>query len=454
MKSRNEMDDTLFPLPPAGEPDPAPEKGKPRLKRVNREQIIMQTLDLESSLPSDHPARLVWDLVEGLDLSPLYAQIQAVEGHAGQSAIDPAILMALWLFATLQGIGSARVLDSLCREHDAYRWLCGGVSVNYHTLSDFRVDHSAFLEDLLTGSVAALICDGLVTMQRVTQDGKRVRASAGSNSFHRRKTLEKCLQEARQQVDTLRKELEDDPGATTRRQTAARERARRERLERVEKARQRMEQLEAKQAKRNKKENQAQRRREPRASTTDAEATLMKMADGGYRPAFNVQFSTDTASKLIVGVEVSNQGNDSGLMGPMRQHIEQDYGQAPDEYLVDGGFVHLQDIEEAEKHQTLVYAPVPTPRRESQDPYAPRRSDSPEIAAWRQRMATDAAKTIYKERAAVAEWVNAIQHNRGLVAFRVRGRDKVKAVVLWFALLHNLLRGFVLRQLAVTALAN
>lgn len=448
------MDDTLFPLPPAEDTGYSPGKGKPRLKRVNREQMIMQPLDLESSLPSDHPARLVWDLVEGLDLSVLYAKIQAVEGHAGQSAIDPAILMGLWLFATLEGIGSARLLDNLCREHDAYRWLCGGVSVNYHTLSDFRVEQGAYLEDLLTHSVAALICDGLVSMQRVTQDGKRVRASAGSNSFHRRKTLEKCLQEAKQQVDTLRKELEDDRGATTRRQKAARERASRERLERVEKARQRMEQLEAKQAKQNKKGNQTQRRREPRASSTDAEATLMKMADGGYRPAYNVQFSTDTGSKLIVGVEVPIQGNDYGLMGPMRQQIERDYGQVPDEYLVDGGFVCFQDIEEAEKHQTHVYAPVRTPRREGQDPYAPRPTDSPEIAAWRQRMATDAAKAIYKERAAVAEWVNAIQHNRGLVSFRVRGREKVKAVVLWFALLHNLLRGFLLRQTAFAALAN
>lgn len=448
------MTETLFPLPPAEEPSQALEKGKPRLKRVNRQQIIMQAVGLDSTLPSDHPARLVWELVEGLDLSPLYEEIQAVEGHAGQSAIDPAILMSLWLYATLQGIGSARVLDNLCGEHDAYRWLCGGVSVNYHTLSDFRVEHGALLEDLLIHSVAALTCDGLVTLQRVTQDGKRVRASAGSNSFHRRKTLEECLQEAEQQIDTLRKELEDDPSATTRRQKAARERASRERLERVEKARQRLQQLEAKQAKRNKKGNQTQRRREPRASTSDAEATLMKMADGGYRPAYNVQFSTDTDSKLIIGVQVPIQGNDYGLMGPMRQQIEQDYGRVPDEYLIDGGFVHFQDIEEAEKHQTHVYAPARTPRREGQDPYAPRPTDSPEIAAWRQRMATDAAKTIYKQRAAVAEWINAIQHNRGLVAFRVRGREKVKAVVLWFALLHNLLRGFLLRRAALTAQAS
>ncbi len=443
------MEDTLFPLPPTEEPGEAPLPGKPRLKRAQRQQIVMQAIDLESTLSSEHPARLVWELAQGLDLAPLYAEIQAVEGHAGQNAIDPAILVALWLFATLQGVGSARALDRLCQEHDAYRWLCGGVSVNYHTLSDFRVNHSAFLEELLTCGVAALIADGLVTLHRVTQDGKRVRASAGSNSFRRRKTLERCLQEARQQVEALRQELEDDPGATTQRQRAARERAACERVERVEKALQRMEQLEARQAKRNKKENRTQRRREPRTSTSDSDASIMKMADGGYRPAYNVQFSTDTASQVIVGVEMPDQGNDSDLLGPMRQHIEQRYGRSPAEYLVDGGFVHLKDFEAAEKQHTQVYAPVPAPRRADQDPYAPRPSDSPEIAAWRQRMATDMAKTIYKERAAVAEWINAVQHNRGLVVFCVRGREKVKAVVLWFALLHNLLRGFLLRQAAL-----
>jgi len=448
------MDDTLFPLPPAEEASQAPVKGKPRLKRVQRQQIVLRPLDLESTLPSDHPARLVWDLVQGLDLSPLYAAIRAVEGQAGQNAIDPAILVALWLFATLQGVGSARALDRLCQEHDAYRWLCGGVSVNYHTLADFRVGHGDFLEGLLTHGVAALIADGLVTLQRVAQDGKRVRASAGSSSFRRRKTLEKCLQEAQRQVNTLRKELEDDPGATSRRQKAARERATRQRVERVEKALQRMEQLEAKQAKRSKKENQAQRQREPRASSTDDEAALMKMADGGYRPAYNAQFATDTASQVIVGVEVPDQGNDGGLMGPMRKQIERRYGRSPQEYLIDGGFVHIQDFEQAEKQHTHVYAPVPASRREGQDPYEPRPSDSPEIAAWRQRMATEPAKTIYKERASTAEWVNAIQHNRGLVAFRVRGREKVKAVVLWFAILHNLLRGYALRKAAVAAPAS
>ena len=198
------MGETLFPLPP----EQASEEtvsSKPRLKRANRAQVQFRTMDLDSSLPSEHPARLVWEFVQQLDLGPWYAEIRAVEGQAGQNAIDPAILMALWLHAILEGVGSARALDRLCKEHDAYRWICGGVTVNYHTLSDFRVNHTEYLEELLTKSVAALLVEGLVKMNRVSQEGKRVRASAGSKSFRRHKTLQHCLRDAREQVEGLRK---------------------------------------------------------------------------------------------------------------------------------------------------------------------------------------------------------------------------------------------------------
>jgi transposase len=446
------MDETLFPLPPAIEPEKAPEAGKPRIQQANREQILLIPVDLESSLASDHPARLIWDLLDELDLSPLYARIQAVEGHAGRSAIDPAILVGLWLLATLEGVGSARTLAQLCREHNAYRWMCGGVSVNYHTLADFRVAHGELLEQLLVQGVATLMVTGQVSLERVAQDGKRVRASAGNNSFRRRKSLERCWKEAQEQVEQLSQELHQDPAATSRRQKAARQRAAQERKERLQKALKRVEQLEEKQKKQTQKVGRNRSNQEPRASTTDPEASKMKMADGGYRPAYNVQFATDTESRVIVGVEVSTQGNDGGLMEPMRKQIESHYGRSPQEYLVDGGFLDLEDIETASRHHTQVYAPVKASRRADQDRYAPRADDSPAIAAWRQRMGSEAGQKIYKLRASTAEWVNAVQHNRGLVAVRMRGREKVKAVVLWFALLHNLLRAWELRK--QTALAH
>src|SRR3989338_8802370 len=207
------MNDTLFdpPSPEAPREQPAV-KPEPRLQRPNRAQVELRPVDLEGLLPADHRARIVWDFVEGLDLEPLHAEIKAVEGHAGRPPIDPAILMALWLYATVEGVGSARAVARLCEEHDAYRWLCGGVSVNYHTLADFRVQPVESLDRLLTTSVATLMSEGLVTVTRVAQDGVRVRANAGAASFRRRRRLEESLAEAQAQLEALRQELHDDPG--------------------------------------------------------------------------------------------------------------------------------------------------------------------------------------------------------------------------------------------------
>ncbi len=238
--------------------------GAPRLQRPNRRQLELRPSDLESLLPPEHRARIVWEFVEGLDLSPLYEKIRAGEGHAGRSPVDPAIHMALWLYATVEGVGSARAVARLCQEHDAYRWICGGVSVNYHSVADFRVDHAEFLDTVLTESVAALMAEDLVDLNRVAQDGVRVRASAGASSFRRKKTLEECLKEAEEQVETLRKELEEDPGLHSRRGQAARERAAQERKERIAKALAHIPDAESK--------KKAKDKDKARVSTTDPEA--------------------------------------------------------------------------------------------------------------------------------------------------------------------------------------
>jgi transposase len=415
------------------------------VQRPNRAQLELRPVDLEGLLPAGHRARIVWEFVEGLDLGPLYAEIRAVEGHAGRPAIDPSILMALWLYATVEGVGSARAIARLCEEHDAYRWICGGVSVNYHTLADFRVAHGGYLDAQLTTSVATLMAEGLVELTRVAQDGVRVRASAGAASFRRRGRLETCLAEATAQVEALRRELDDDPGATTRRQAAARQRAAEERRERVRKALAQLPEIEAK--------KKADEKDKARVSTTDPEARVMKMADGGFRPAFNAQFATATAAQLIVGVDVSNAGSDLGQLAPMAEQLRERYGQAPAEMLVDGGFAAHDDIIAVARPEVgcTVYAPVPEPRDPTRDPHQPRPGDPEAIAQWRQRMGTEEAKVIYKERAATSECVNAIARNRGLRQFLVRGLEKVKAVLLWFALAHNLMRTVALRQAAAQA---
>jgi transposase len=436
--SRNENEPTLFALG-TSEPQEPEAPGRPRLRRAERHQVVMHVASLDSLLADDHRARLVWEYVEGLDLSTLYAHVRAVEGGAGRNAIDPRILMALWLYATLDGVGSARHVARLCEDHVAYRWICGGVSVNYHTVSDFRTAHPGFLDDLLTQSVATLMHEGLVTLHRVAQDGMRVRASAGASSFRRRRSLEECQLEAQQQVESLRAELEKDPGTSDRRKQAARQRAAKERSERIGKALEEVAQIESK--------KKQQLKDKARASTTDAEARVMKMADGGFRPAHNVQFATDTASQVITGVDVVNVGSDGGQMPPMVQQHQDRYGKTPDEMLTDGGFAQLEDIEKVSSPEvgTTVYAPVQKPRKEGRDPHQPLPGDSATIAEWRQRMGTSEAKEIYRERASTAECVNAISRNRGLRQFLVRGLDKVRAVILWFALAHNLMRAVTLR---------
>lgn len=393
-------------------------------------------MHLDALLAPDHRARAVWEFVEGLDLAPLYAPIRAVEGHAGRPPIDPAILVALWLYATLEGIGSARALARLVEEHDAYRWIAGGVGVNHHTLADVRVTDPDVLDGILTTSVAALVADGLVTLERVALDGMRVRASAGGTSFRGRDALDAALADAEAHVAALRTELDDDPAATSRRVAAARERAARERAERVRSALARLPGLEA-----------AQRRTrrppaEQRASTTDPDARIMKLSDGGFRPALNAQLVTDVASGVIVSTTVIGVGSDHGSLAPLVSDVARRYGRPPAEALADGGFGSREDIATlADAHGTVVFMP---PRADG--PPAPHRRDHPAVAAWRMRMTSEAARTVYRERAATAELSNAQARNRGLERFRVRGLSRSRSVLVWFALAHNLLRASALRR--------
>jgi transposase len=436
---------------------PAPasrEGGTPaRLRTAQRDQIELQIVDLESLLATDHPARVVWAYVEQLDLSAALAAIKAREGEPGRPAADPKILMALWLYATIDGIGSARALAGLCETHAAYRWICGGVSMNHHTLSDFRVGQAALLDRLLAQGVAGLVSDGLVKLERLAQDGVRVRASAGSSSYRRRPRLESLLEEAEQRVATLKEELEADPGASATRQRAAQARAAREWVERTKAALERMKELEAQRERRAKKHKKAtEKQKAPRASTTDAEARVMKMADGGYRPAYNGQFASDPQTQVIVAVDLDTTGSDGGLMRPMQEKIAATYGQAPQQYLVDGGFHKIDDIEAAHAAGIAVFVPPPNNKHKT-DPFAPREEDGPGTTAWRQRMSSEEGKAIYRERAK-HECVNAHLRNRSGYRLLVRGREKVRTVFLWFAVAHNLLRAAALRGAAAQAAAT
>src|SRR5277367_998457 len=223
-------------------PDDKQLAGKPRLLEAERKQVALRSYDLDSCVSEDHRVRQVWAMVEELDLRKFEAKVLARGAEPGRPAIDPRILISLWLQGILDGIGSARELARRCERDDVYRWICGGVGVSAHRLSDFRVAHQEAVDDLLTQVIAAMTSAGLVSLQRVAQDGVKIRASAGASSFRRGSTLECCYEEATERIEQLRREA-DDPGVNERKQ-AARARAAREREERVSKALKQLPELE------------------------------------------------------------------------------------------------------------------------------------------------------------------------------------------------------------------
>jgi transposase len=427
---------TLFPGIDERTPPRQPSDCEPRLRRPDRGQVLLRPCSLEELLPPEHQVRTLWAVVERLDLSLFYAALKARGEVPGRAATDPRLMVALWLWAATQGVGSAREVARLCEEHDAYRWLCGGVGVNHHTLSDFRTGHAEALDELFTLVLAMLMEKGLMSVKRISQDGMRVRASAGQSSFKRQEKLSDALAQAKAQMEALKRQA-DEPENDDRseRKRAAQERAARQRQERVEQAMAQMPELKAIKEKHNGKKS----KQPPRASLTDDEARKMKMPDGGFRPAYNVQLATDTEGRAIVGVEISNLGTDQPHSQPMRQQVEDRTGQKVDEHLMDGGFIKLEAIEAAENNGVKIYAP-PKQTTAQPDPYAPQPRDTEAIAAWRARMGSEEGQSIYKLRASTSETVNAdLRTYRGLDRFLVRGLRKTRCVVLWSALAYNLM---------------
>src|ERR1700723_3730264 len=348
-----------------------------RLRVPERRQMAMVVQCPDDLVPAQHAVRMVMALVETLDLSRFSEPIKAGEGVAGRDATDPRLLVGLWLYACIRGIGSARELARRCEESAAFRWLCGGVTVNHRLLSDFRGDHAAALDELFTQVIASLVDKELVSVSRVSQDGVRVRVSAGASSFRREERGQKI------------------------------------------------------------------RDKEPRVSSSDAEARVLKMPNGGFNPAWNVQLATDTKSRAIVGVEVNHEGSDSaGLSQPMREQVEQRSGCAVKQHLLDGGYLRIQDIEYAHERGVELFVPPKPARtllRQGRE-LEPKPGDSEAVLAWKRRMASAEGKEIYRQRAATSETVNAdLRSYRGLTQFTVRGLAKAKCVALWCALAYNVM---------------
>lgn len=440
------FDDDALQAPTTEATLPEEDEGEARVRVPDRSQMVMVTYDVDALIGPEHPARAMWELLGRMDLSGLYEAIRARGSRPGRAATDPKLLLCLWLYATSEGVGSARQLARLTTAHDAYKWICGGVSVNHDLLADFRVSHEAVLDALLTQLLTVLLQAGLVTLRRVAQDGIKVRASAGAASFRTKKRLRQFELEAQSQVRRVKQLADADPGRV--RERAAERRAVEARAQRLEQA---LDQMRRREEKARRKADAAaapakvaapppsgKATKELRVSTTDPEARVMKMADGGFRPAYNVQLATDVDSQFVVGMSVSNNGTDYGELGPMVAQVEERLAPV-DEVLVDGGFVNLATFDDLEKKGVTLYAPVTRARSKERDPHARKPNDTDRTFAWRTRMATEEAKAIYKDRAATAERVNAdLREHRGLTKLRVRGLDRVRPVILLMVLAYNL----------------
>jgi transposase len=490
---------------------------KPRFQQIDREQLFWRMVNVERLIADDHGARAIWEFVGKLDLSGYTGEIRAVEGMAGRPALNPQLMISLWVYAYSQGVGSARAIEQLCEWDPAYQWLTGTAVVNAHSLSDFRVEHEEAVKGLFVQILALLSADGLITLERVMQDGTKIRAAAASDSFRKKERIEQAIKQAREQVEAVNETAEEE---SSRRRAKARQRAQRERQERLGLALEEFEKLEA--------EGNVKDKKKTRVSTTDPEARVMKQPDGGFALSYNVQINTDAANAVIVAVDVTQAGNDFEQLTVGVDRVEQNLGETPDQVVADGGYVSRDNIVEMksrgvefigpqcdeegkgkssyegrgvspEYHSSLFVYDVATDsfhcpqgktlyyegkeERNSQVSYKyraamadcqacrakgqccpgnqvtgrsiQRTEELPEVAEFRHKMQSEEARKIYRQRAQVAETPNLWNKAKfKLRQFNVRGLRKVGMEALWACLTYNIRQWMRLRWRTQGAVAT
>ena len=473
--------------------------GKPRYEVIDREQLCWRPIDIERLIGAEHPARAVWEFIGRLELSPYQEEARAVEGKAGRPGWEPRLLVSVWVYGYSQGIGSARAIEELCQWEPAYQWLTGSRVINAHTLSDFRVKHDTALNGLFVQTLGLLSVDGLITLERVMQDGTKIRAKAAADSFRRQQRVEQALKEAKAQVAAVEAMSEEEG---SRRMAKARQRAARERQERLEQALKEFDQLE--------KEDKDKEQR--RVSTSDPEARVMKQPGGGYAPSYNVQIDTDANNGVVVAVAVVQAGNDFEQLEPGVDRVEHNLKETPKEVVTDGGYVSKDTIVAMKERAIEYIAPCVDEAGKGQSSYdnrgvsaeyhssrfiydaqtnsylcpqgkilsyegkeqrhlqvsyryrakrldcegcpmksqccpgnrvvgrsVHRSEELAEVAEFRHKMQSERARAIYKTRAQVAETPNLwIKAKFGLRQFSVRGLTKVGMEALWACLTYNI----------------
>lgn len=317
----------------------------PRYIPINRNQKVLQPLDIENLIPAEHPARKIWAVVGGLDLSRFEEQILAVEGHAGRDTFAPQLLISIWIYAYSKGIHSAREIERQLAYEPALEWLAGLRTVNHHTLSDFRVAHAEALRELFTQVLAMLTMKKLITLERVATDGTKIRADVSKKSFSRAQTIRRHLQLAQEHIAEL--ERQEAEQQTTKQQQAARRRAARDEEQRLQEALAEIQRLQA--------EKKHDRKKEPQASTTDPDAHFMRTSDGGVAPAYNVQVTADAEKGLIADIEVITDPQDAQQLPPAVERLKETFGRYPEQLLADAGYTNNASVVEMAERSVDFY---------------------------------------------------------------------------------------------------
>jgi transposase len=477
-------------------------RGKPRVKPIDRAQRVFRAVHVDRLIREDHPARAIWEWVGRLDLGAYYEKIQALKDEAGRPAMDPRLMISLWVLAYSEGVSSAREVARLCDYDPAYQWLTGMTTVSYHTLSDFRVDHQEALDGLFTQILGVLSADGLVTLERVMVDGTKVKAYASADTFRREGKIRAHLELARQQVEAMGDPRSEEWPA---RQKARRERAAKERQEKLDLALAELEKVRAT-------KTGEEAKQEARVSETEPECRIMKHADGAYKPSYNVQLATDEAHGIIVAPAVDASPSDYGQLAPQMERVQKNVGRRPDQAVVDGGFMSRQTVlamdaqgvdligamdekkaqsagqferrgvsaefrseafryepqsdtcrcpagkvlrYEGQDHDVGIthrnyrasaadcaacaFKPKCCPQTQGKGRRIVRSQEDPRVVAFRRKMETPEAQAIYRRRGPVAEFVNAwLKEKIGLRQFRLQGRIKAGMELLWACLTYNI----------------
>lgn len=418
---------------PVTNSSPSAVKGAPRIVEPQRAQGEMRFEIPDDLVPPFHPARILWTVLGTLDLAAFGEACESVEGKAGRSLKSPRMLLTLWLYAIVNRVGSAREIARLVKEDVAYRWIVGDLEVGHHKLSGFRVGYGEALNTLMTNVLASLLEKGLLSLDLVADDGTRTRASATAPSFRTYGSLLECRQQAALHLKAVLASA-DDP-TYTQAQHARREACARDFKERVDAAIVTVVELQ--------KQRKPSDKKPARASTTDAEARVMKMADGGFRPAFNVQYAVAGSEmggpRTIVGMQVTNVGSDMGSLMPMAEQIKMRTGELPKVVLADGGHAKGEDIIAMKTSGIDILVPVADNAKTIEQLRS--ENAAPEIIAWRERMETSEAKEMYRARASLCELSNAHQKtHHGITQFLVKGIDKVTCVVLMSVIASNIMQ--------------